>query len=108
MRQVVKQFQLDENYSIEMVRNEYETDFWKVDNKLKHKWYLATLSENKKWNVDNIEWWKLIKKYPNIIKNNIFKPLPFSNEITVEKQFTCFKRRINISILRTLNKLKYK
>lgn len=109
MRQIVKQFILDENYSIEMIRTEFETLFYKVDNKLKHKWCLATLTDNKKWETtDPQSWWKLVKQYPGIVKNNIFKPMPFSNEITVEKQFTCFKRRLSINISRMFNKIKYK
>lgn len=118
LSKITEEFDLDENYSILMEQYSDERLIYKKDKKLKHFHLIAIYTKDGKWKTvdvinikdfkqnDDLNFWKLIEQYPGI-KNNIFKPMLFSHEVTIEKQFKCFNRRIKISILRTLNQIKH-
>lgn len=108
---ITKGFSLDDNYSILMERDEKERRIILKDNVLSNYQLMATFTNNGKWEFpsDTIEdrFWILCKQFPGIMKNNIHQEMPFVYEITFDKQFSCFKRRISISFERTINKLKH-
>ncbi len=111
MYESLKTFELDKNFSIKMRRNEYGREVRLIDNVLKTDSLITTFRNNGKYEFISSskrnEFVTLFKKYPSQFKNNIHKPMPFVYEITVQKQFVCFRRKVNITVFKTFNKLKH-
>jgi hypothetical protein len=104
-------FNLDNNYSIKIERNDEGKHIYLIDNILGITKLIGTINNSCKWvfATPNIQqdFFKLVKKYKNIFKNNFNKSLEDTHEITLDKQFNCFRRRMHIKVGRTLNKLKH-
>lgn len=109
-----KKFSLDMFNNIIISKNNYDDnkEIWKeeidpINPYSKRVTLLATLNSNNKWEFITPGFFKLAKQHASVFKNNLYKPLLTQEEVSFEKQFDCFKRRVNISITRTLNKIKF-
>lgn len=104
-------FSLDDNFSITMERNDEGKHIYLIDNVLGETKLMGTLNNSCKWlfpspNHQN-EFFKLVFKYKSIFMNNFYNPMENIREVTLDKQFNCFRRRLHIKVGRTLNKLKH-
>ncbi len=105
---VSKTISLDDNYSLHMERDDNEKRFYLLDNIIKTRKLMATLNSRNKWDLPNENgFFSLAKKYESIFMNNIYKPMNMNHEITLKKQFNCFKRKFVIKVSRTINKIKH-
>jgi len=107
-----KKFSLTQFTNIIIEKQLDDKEIWKEDIDplnpySKRLTLLATLDTNShKWSFVSPNFFELVKQHSSVFKNNLFKPMLKPNEISFEKQFECFKRRVNISVTRTLNKIR--
>lgn len=110
MASLAKEIFLDEFTSFLIVKNDFGKHVYFVDSLIETRSLLASFIDGK-WDFPTAysehEFFRLMKKYPSQISNHIHKPMDLIYEITLEKRFSCFKRKMNISMIRTLNKLKH-
>lgn len=104
-------FSLDDNFSIQMIKNDEGKNVYLVDNILGTTRLIGTLSNSCKWifpspQIQN-EFFKLVSQYKSIFMNNFYNKMENIREVTLDKQITCFRRRMHIKVVRTLNKLKH-
>ena len=106
-----KKFNLDNNFSILVEKTIEGKKVYLIDNVLNSNKLLATLDDSYHWffptPILQQEFFKIVKKYESIFMNNFYKPMEEIQEVTLHKQFECFRRRFNIKIVRTLNKIKH-
>lgn len=104
-------FSLDDNFSILMRKDLEGKKVYLVDNVLGDIKLMGCLNDSFKWifpspSIQN-EFFQLVNKYKGIFMNNFYKPMGEEVEITLDKQFQCFKRRFRVKIYRTFNKIKH-
>lgn len=104
---ISKTFQLDSNYSLKIKKFDEGKEIWIVDNIMKVEKFIGFLTNNHKWKELAPDFFSIAKKYPSVFINNIFKPIESEHEVSLDKKFTCFKRRFNVKVIRTLIKLKH-
>jgi hypothetical protein len=104
---MIKKLKLDENYSIELRRFEGGKQIWLVDNTMNQMRMLAFLTEGFRWEQVSHDFFEIVKKNPSVFINNLFKPLEDPHEASVDTKLSCFKRRFNIKLNRTINKIKH-
>lgn len=103
---MIKKLQLDENYSIELRKYDGGKQIWLIDNTINQTRMLAFLTEGYRWEQVSHDFFNIVKKNPSVFMNNIFKPLDDPHEASVDAKLNCFKRRFNIKVGRTINKIK--
>jgi len=104
---MIKKLKLNENYSIELRKFDGGKQIWLVDNTMNQTRMLAFLTEGYRWEQVSHDFFEIVKQNPSVFINNIFKPLEDPHETPVNEKFNCFKRRFNIKINRTINKIKH-
>jgi hypothetical protein len=86
-----------------------EKRFYLIDSEMDKRTLLAVLRDNK-WSSPSPHlldtFFQMAKNNRNRMILNVFNPMEFDYEITVQKKFKCFRRNINIVITRTINKIK--
>jgi len=105
---ITKTIKLDENYSFLFRKFDGGKEIYLVDDVVKSQRLIAFLTEDLKWEKTSYDFFDVLGvKYHSALMNNIFKPLEDPHETPVNEKFNCFKRRFNIKINRTINKIKH-
>ena len=99
---------------IERVVNDYdfsEKHIYLNDEETKTRQKLAVLVDGK-WTSHHPsglnKLFQVAKQYRLPIINNIHKGLEFDHEITIQKKYSCFKRKVKVSVTRMSNRAKRK
>lgn len=106
---MIKTVILDQNYSIELFDSLEGRSICLINkgHGFNESRLLALYNQGKnKWDFTTEDFWRWVKLFPSQFKNNIFKPIEDPNLVSFNKRFKCFKRRTNISVTRSLNRLK--
>ena len=103
-----KRIRLEDYLFLEIERiinedNSIEKHFYLRDNENKVCQELAVLKDFK-WSSHHPmalnNFFKIVKKYPLPIMNNMDKGLDFEHEISIQTRFNCFKRTFKIRVTR--------